>query len=65
MELMKEILEEVALAARDIDYGKITISIAGPPSNIVEIITEERHRYRAEKPEPTRAEVKGTPQDKF
>jgi hypothetical protein len=65
MELMKEILEEVALAAQDIDYGKITISISGPPSNSVDIITEKRYRYRAQKPEPSESPIKEHPQDKF
>jgi hypothetical protein len=65
MELMKEILEEVALAAREIDYGKITISISGPPSNSVDIITEKRYRYRTEKPEPSQSPENSHSQDKF
>ena len=48
MELTKEIIDEVVLAARDIDYGSITISIARQPSRggrVVDIITEKRERY--------------------
>jgi hypothetical protein len=63
MELMKEILEEVALAAQEIDYGKITINISGPPSNAVDIITEKRSRFKMPKPsEPSPQEY---PQDKY
>jgi hypothetical protein len=63
MELMKEILEEVALVARDIDYGKITINISGPPSNAVDIITEKRNRFKI--PEPTESQPKEYPKDKY
>ena len=63
MELMKEILEEVALAAQDIDYGKININISGPPSNAVDIITEKRNRFKL--PKPTESSPEDYPRDKF
>jgi hypothetical protein len=63
MELVKEILEEVALAAQEIDYGKITINISGPPSNSVDIITEKRSRFRMS--EPSKSPPKEHPRDKF
>jgi len=47
MDLTKEIIDEVVLAAQEIDYGKITISISGQEnSKIVDIVTEKRERYR-------------------
>ena len=47
MELTKEIIDEVVLAANGIDYGSITISISGQQSGkVVDIITEKRERYR-------------------
>ncbi|MDR2403417.1 MAG: hypothetical protein LBD78_05250 [Spirochaetaceae bacterium] len=60
---MKEILEEVVLVARDIDYGKITINISGPPSNAVDIITEKRSRFKLA--EPTESPEKEYPKDKL
>jgi hypothetical protein len=47
MELTKDIIDEVVLAAHSIEYGSITISITGKPSGkVVDIITEKRERYR-------------------
>jgi hypothetical protein len=47
MELTKELIDEIVLAAQDIDYGKITIAITGQQSGkVVDIITEKRDRYR-------------------
>lgn len=47
MELTKELVDEIVLAARDVDYGKITISISGNQAGkVVDIITEKRDRYR-------------------
>ena len=51
MELTKEIIDEVVLAANEIEYGSITISISGQPSGkVVDIITEKRERYRESAP---------------
>jgi len=51
MDLTKEIIDEVVLAAHEIDYGKITISISGHEnSKIVDIVTEKRERYRESVP---------------
>ena len=47
MDFTKELVDEVVLAAQDIDYGKITISISGQENaKVVDIITEKRERYR-------------------
>jgi len=47
MELTKEIIDEVVLAATEIEYGSITISISGRQNGkVVDIITEKRERYR-------------------
>jgi hypothetical protein len=47
MDLTKEIIDEVVLAAREVEYGSITISISGQQNGkIVDIITETRQRYR-------------------
>lgn len=47
MDLTKELIDEIVLAAQGIDYGKITISITGQQSGkVVDIITEKRDRYR-------------------
>jgi len=47
MELTKDIIDEVVLAARDVDYGEVTISISGSEKGkIVDIITKKRDRYR-------------------
>ena len=54
MELTKELIDEVVLAAQDIDYGKITISITGQEnSKMVDIITEKKERYRINVPAVT------------
>ena len=51
MKLTKEIIEEVVLAAQDIDYGSVTIVISGQPQKkIVDIVTEKRERYRENVP---------------
>jgi hypothetical protein len=47
MDLTKELLDEVVLAAKGIEYGDITLSISGQPNNkIVDIITKKRDRFR-------------------
>jgi hypothetical protein len=50
MELTKEHIEAIKAASRDIEYGKVTVSIAGPA---VDIIKEQRVRFRNENAEPT------------
>jgi hypothetical protein len=47
MELTKELVDEVVLAANDVEYGRVIISISGPPGGkIVDISTEKRERDR-------------------
>jgi len=47
MELTNELMEEIVSAARDIEFGNITISISGQPNKkTVDIITEKRERFR-------------------
>jgi len=47
MELTKEIIDEVVLAAHELEFGSITISISGKPgSKVLDIVTEKRERYR-------------------
>ena len=51
MELTKEIIDEVVLAAHEIEYGSITIAISGQASGkVVDIIAEKRERYRESQP---------------
>jgi hypothetical protein len=50
MELTKECVDEIVLAAKDVDYGRITLVIAGEPSGIVDIITEKRTRFKSAVP---------------
>jgi len=47
MELTKELMDEIVEVARGIEFGNITISIAGQPNKkTVDIITERRERFR-------------------
>ena len=34
MELTKELVDEVVLAANDVEYGRVIISISGPPERL-------------------------------
>ena len=54
MELTKDLIDEIVLAARDVNYGSITISISGEsPKKVVDIVTEKRDRYRETIPTDT------------
>jgi len=47
MELTQTLIDEVVIAAREVDHGNIIIAISGPPNKkVVDIITEKRKRYR-------------------
>jgi hypothetical protein len=63
MELTKEHIDEIVLAAQGIEYGKVTISIAGDPSRVVDIITERRTRFGQNVPTGTTGEK--YPKDKY
>jgi hypothetical protein len=42
-------MEVIMEASREIDYGRITVSFAGNPSNVVDIVAEKHFRFRHEK----------------
>ena len=47
MELTKEIIDEVVLAAQEVEFGSVSISISGSPNRkLVDIVTEKRVRFR-------------------
>ena len=58
MELSEDALEAIKAASREIDYGKITISIAGEPSQIVDIVSEKRVRLHMQRAEPSYSQSK-------
>jgi hypothetical protein len=45
MELTKQQLEIIRAASRGIDFGRITVSFTGPPSNVVDITAEKHIRF--------------------
>jgi hypothetical protein len=47
MELTEEHLESIKREAAEITWGKISICIAGPPSHVVDIISEKRVRFQS------------------
>jgi hypothetical protein len=49
MELTAEQLEAIQAASREIEYGRITVSFTGNPSNVVDIVAEKHLRFRREK----------------
>jgi hypothetical protein len=49
MELTAEQLEAIQAASREIEYGRITASFTGNPSNIVDIVAEKYLRFQREK----------------
>lgn len=64
MELTREIIEEVALAAQGIEHGKVTVSITTEPTRkVIDIITEKRTRFYQSI--PTRPEGRGSPKDRY
>jgi hypothetical protein len=54
MELTNEQLEVIKGASREIEFGRITVSFTGEPSNVVDIVAEKHFRFRRPKTaEPT------------
>jgi hypothetical protein len=54
MELTAEQLETIKAASREIEFGRITVSFTGSPSNVVDIVAEKHVRFRRQKmAEPT------------
>ncbi|MDR1250611.1 MAG: hypothetical protein LBK62_00435 [Treponema sp.] len=49
MELTKQQLEIIRKASRGIDFGRITVSFTGPPSNVVDITAEKHIRFQHDK----------------
>jgi hypothetical protein len=57
MELTAEQLEAIQAASREIEFGRITVSFTGNPSNMVDIVAEKHLRFRREKAaQPTTGE---------
>jgi hypothetical protein len=54
MELTTEQIEAIQKASREIEFGRITVSFIGNPSNIVDIVAEKHLRFQRRKAaEPT------------
>jgi len=54
MELTVEQLEIIKESSKEIEFGRITIDFTGPPSFVVDITAEKRHRFqRHREAEPT------------
>jgi hypothetical protein len=49
MELTAEQLDVIKTASREIDFGRITVSFTGSPSNVVDIVSEKHLRFRHQK----------------
>jgi hypothetical protein len=49
MELTGEQMEIIRAASREIDFGRITVSFAGEPSNVVDIVAEKHIRFQRRK----------------
>jgi len=56
MELTAAQLEAIQEASREIEFGRITVSFTGKPSNIVDIVAEKHLRFHHEKAKPTTGE---------
>jgi hypothetical protein len=61
MELTEQQLETIRAASREIDFGRITVSFTGDPSNIVDIVAERHIRFQRQK---TAGPTKGKPIDR-
>ena len=63
MELTPEQLEIIREASREIEFGRITVSFTGNPSNIVDIAAEKHIRFQRRKtagpPAPEPVERRG------
>ena len=58
MELTPELIDEIVLAAKEVDYGSVIISISGKPDNkIVDISTDKRRRFKKNAREGSRYEL--------
>jgi hypothetical protein len=54
MELTEEQMEKIKAASREIDFGRITVSFTGPPSNLVDISATKHFRFQHQRTaEPT------------
>jgi hypothetical protein len=60
MELTEAQLETIQEASREIEFGRITVSFVGEPSNIVDIVAEKHIRFHHERSKP----VTGKPVDR-
>jgi hypothetical protein len=49
MELTAEELEKIKAASREIEFGRITVSFTGEPSNLVDIVAEKHLRFQRHK----------------
>jgi hypothetical protein len=56
MELTADQLEAIKKASREIEFGRITVSFTGNPSNVVDIVAEKHLRFHHEKAKPTTGE---------
>jgi hypothetical protein len=56
MELTAEQLAAIKEASREIEFGRITVSFTGNPSNIVDIVAEKHLRFHHQKATPTTGE---------
>jgi hypothetical protein len=56
MELTAEQIEAIKKASREIDFGRITVSFTGNPSNVVDIVAEKHLRFHHERATPTTGE---------
>jgi hypothetical protein len=57
MELTAKQLEAIKTASREIEFGRITVSFAGNPSNVVDIVAEKHIRFHHERASPTTGEA--------
>jgi hypothetical protein len=56
MELTAEQLEVIKNASREIEFGRITVSLTGAPHNLVDIVAEKHIRFHHRKEAATLGE---------
>jgi hypothetical protein len=56
MELTAGQLETIQALSKEIEFGKVTVSFTGEPSNIVDIVGEKHLRFHHERAVATRGE---------
>jgi hypothetical protein len=61
VELTAEQLETIRAASREIEFGRITVSFTGEPSNTVDIVAEKHIRFQRRK---TAGPTTGEPVDR-